>query len=267
MLISCVLLGGYMQQVGNSIKNKRILLAEDCEDSREILKFLFSRSGASVEVVSNGDQCVDQAISALNNKNPFDIIVLDMNMPVLSGIEATKKLREQGYNLPIAAMTGQITEEGKQLSLSSGCNVFMSKLASKESMISTLEALLPTEGFEYGIEFGIPALPIVPTILSTDPEYAPLVIKFINSLENKMEEIGFLIEQHSWKSAIEICSSLSSGSLYGYKIFADRLSQLQSSLEITDSEEINHQYRMLKQSAKSIILGKKEVEKIINKSF
>lgn len=250
-----------MQHIGSSIKNKRILLAEDCEDSREILKFLFSKSGAEVEAVSNGSECVDRALNAYNQHNPFDIVVVDVHMPILDGNGAAKKLRSEGYTLPIVAITGQTTEEEKQQCLSSGCDAFMSKLSPKETMLDVLEALLPKED----VDFGIPALPFIPKLLETNPEYAPLMLKFINGLSAKLLEMGKAIESKSWKDVASICGSLSSSSFYGYQIFAEKLGHLQQAIEDQDREEIAHNYRMLKQSAKSIILGVREIEKVANR--
>lgn len=248
-----------MQHGNQSIKGKRILLAEDCDDSREILKFLFTKSGARVEAVSTGLECVDLALNALSNKMPFDLVILDVHMPILDGNGATKKLRANGYNLPIVAITGQVTEEEKNACMSSGCNAFMSKLTSKDNMLKVLEGLLPPEE----VDNSIPALPFIPQLITTDPEYAPLILKFIDSLEGKFEQMIEAVEQQSWKNLLEICGSLSSSSLYGYQIFAERLADLEGVVENKKFEEISHHLRLLKQSAKSIILGKREIEKIV----
>ncbi len=249
-----------MQLVNSSINNKRILLAEDCDDSREILKFLFTKSGAKVETACNGGECVDLALDALNQSNPFDVIVLDIHMPVVDGNAATRQLRSHGYKLPIVAMTGQASEEEERLSISSGCNAFLSKLSSRDKMISVIEGLLPKNV----VDDSLPALPFVPEILSREPEYAPLVLKFIDTLDTKMQLLEKEIYVEAWHNVIELCSALSSGSIYGYRIFADHLSHLQAAVCKSDKEEIRTRIRMLKQSAKSIELGRKEVEKIVN---
>ena len=248
-----------MQHGNQSIKGKRILLAEDCDDSREILKFLFTKSGARVEAVSTGSECVDLALSALNNEKPFDLVILDVHVPILDGNGATQKLRASGYSLPIVAITGQVTEEEKNACMSSGCNAFMSKLTSKENMLKVLEGLLPPEV----VDNSIPALPFIPQLITTDPEYAPLILKFIESLDSKLDQMAETLEKRSWKNLLEVCGSLSSSSLYGYQIFAEKLADLESVVENQKFEEISHHLRLLRQSAKSIILGKREVEKIV----
>lgn len=251
-----------MQYQGSSISNKRILLAEDCEDSREILKFLFTKSGAKVEAVSNGGECVSTALKAMRDHNPFDIIVLDLHMPGVDGNTATKQLRAEGYNLPIVAMTGQVSAEEERRSISAGCNAFMSKLSSKDNMLTVLGDLLVHES----IETDLPALPFIPELIYSEPEYAPLIIKFIDSIDSKLFQISTSINEERWQEAMELCSSLSSGALYGYRIFAEHLSDLQKAIEDRNEEEITHHFRMLKQATRSIRLGRKEIEKVFKTS-
>lgn len=247
-----------MQSKGSPISNKRILLAEDCEDSREVLKFLFAKSGATVEAVEDGKSCVNLALNALKENKPFDFIVLDVHMPILGGNEATRQLRAQGYNLPIVAMTGQVSEEEERICRDSGCNAFMSKLSSKDNMLGILEGLLPKDS----PEDSIPALPFVPDTLKSEPHYAPMVLKFIDSLDPKVDKLDSEISSSQWEEARSTCSSLSASSLYGYKIFADTLLHLQGAIEDHDADLIQHYFKMLRQASKSIKLGKKEVQKI-----
>lgn len=253
-----------MQHMSSSIKNKRILLAEDCEDSREILKFLFSKSGAEVETASNGSECVELALSAKAERRPFDIVLVDVHMPILDGNEAAKQLRKCGYTKPIVAITGQSTEEEKNQCMLSGCDAFLSKLTPKDKMIHILEDVLRDEEQSEAVDFEMPALPFVPKILETNPEYAPIILKFINNLDLRLDEIETLLKDKKYKNCIESCGDLSNSSFYGYQIFAERLQELQNNLEQENFDSSLHSLRMLKQASKSIKLGKSKIQKYIS---
>lgn len=252
-----------MQHASSSIKNKRILLAEDCDDSRDILTFLFSKSGAEVEAVSNGSECVDRVLQAKNESRPFDIVLMDVHMPVLDGNEATKKLRAQGFTKPIVAITGQSTEEEKKHCIASGCNAFVSKLTSKDKMIDAIEAVLSEDSEARRSNYEIPALPFVPHILRTNPEYAPKILKFIENIDQKVTELETLLAVPDERGLFELCGALSNASFYGYQIFADRLAEFQKFLEHRQYEEARHALRLLSQAAKSIKLGYGQVQKYI----
>lgn len=77
-----------------------ILIAEDNPDNQKLLELMLSRTGADVTYVINGKEAIDQATS-----NQFDLIILDVQMPVLNGIEAVTKLRKDGVRSPIVAVT------------------------------------------------------------------------------------------------------------------------------------------------------------------
>src|SRR5208337_243078 len=75
----------------------RILLAEDGPDNQRLVAFLLRKAGAEVELAENGQVAFDLALAAQQPGNQFDVILMDMQMPVMDGYEATQKLREAGY--------------------------------------------------------------------------------------------------------------------------------------------------------------------------
>ena len=113
----------------------RILLAEDGPDSQRLIAFLLRKAGAEVTPVDDGRKAVQQTIAAESAGNPFDLILMDMQMPVMDGYEATRTLRGMGYRGPIIALTAYAMMEDRQKCLDAGCQDYLPKPVDRDSML------------------------------------------------------------------------------------------------------------------------------------
>jgi CheY-like chemotaxis protein len=100
----------------------KILIAEDNSDNRLLLKILLEKLGANVILAENGQQAMDRAI-----REDFDLIFMDVQMPIMDGLAATSKLRELGYTNAIVALTANALCEDRDKCLSKGCNDCITK--------------------------------------------------------------------------------------------------------------------------------------------
>jgi len=121
---------------GRIAAGERILLAEDCLDSQRILSLILSKAGFNVTVADNGKIACDQAITALQQGNPYSLILMDMQMPVMDGYEATRRLRDAGATLPIVALTAHATVEDRQKCLEAGCNFYVTKPVNRAELLT-----------------------------------------------------------------------------------------------------------------------------------
>ncbi|UYL08932.1 response regulator [Bdellovibrio sp. SKB1291214] len=109
-------------QESNHLKDREILVVDDSDDLRALMARYLMREGAIVETSENGQAGVERALS----KN-FDVILMDIKMPVMDGYQAAALLRENGYVGLIVAVTAQATAEGRMDSRSNGFDAYLSK--------------------------------------------------------------------------------------------------------------------------------------------
>ncbi|MCZ6714319.1 MAG: ATP-binding protein [Deltaproteobacteria bacterium] len=113
----------------------RILLAEASLDNQLLLRRLLERVAATVEIVDNGRLALERALSARDNGEPFDVILMDMQLPVLDGYNATRALRKAGYDLPILALTAHAMEADRARCLEAGCDEFVTKPIDRAALL------------------------------------------------------------------------------------------------------------------------------------
>lgn len=115
----------------------RVLLAEDNPVNQKLAKMMLTKAGYSVDVVTNGQEVVK---TFMKTPGDYDIILMDIQMPELDGIEAAKKLRKNGFGkIPIIAMTAHATKGYRKKCLSSGMNDYISKPIKREAIFNILE--------------------------------------------------------------------------------------------------------------------------------
>ncbi|WP_197993002.1 response regulator [Gimesia aquarii] len=113
----------------------RVLLAEDMPDNQRLVSFYLKQAGAEVFFADNGQIALDIALEASNHGFPFDVILMDIQMPVLNGNEATKKLRESGYTGAIIAITAHTSSHDRQTCLDAGCDDYTTKPVNPNRLI------------------------------------------------------------------------------------------------------------------------------------
>ena len=115
---------------------KHVLIAED-NDSNFILMSYILKKYYQYDRAKNGQEAVEMV-----DKEKYDIVLMDIKMPVMDGLEATKAIKEKQPDLPIVALTANAFDSDRQLAFEAGCVDFLSKPVSSDLCLNTIRKIL-----------------------------------------------------------------------------------------------------------------------------
>lgn len=133
-----------------------LLVVDDRDDIREMISTIIRSAGATVTEVSDGLQAVEAYEASLGSASAIDLIVMDLQMPVMGGLEATRHLRLKGHRIPIIALTAAAMKEDHERCLEAGCDAFMSKPIDQAELLKSIAMLISKPAAEPEPEPGSP---------------------------------------------------------------------------------------------------------------
>ncbi len=130
--------------ITDDFSGKRVLLVEDIELNREIAEVILEEAGFEVESAPDGTDAVDMVRNS--EENYYDVVLMDVQMPIMNGYEATREIRslprKDVKNLPIIAMTANALEEDKEAAIKNGMNAHISKPLDMDIFMKVLRQYL-----------------------------------------------------------------------------------------------------------------------------
>ncbi len=123
--------------------NGRILVCEDGPDNQRLIAFVLRRAGAHVELADDGKIGCERAMQARREGRPFDLVLMDMQMPVLDGYAATERLRNEGFAGPIIALTAHAMTGERERCIRAGCDEYLSKPIDRKALLQAIRAYMP----------------------------------------------------------------------------------------------------------------------------
>ena len=223
-----------------------ILLAEDSIDNQRLVSLFVKKLGATITIANNGKSALEKALAG-----EFDLVLMDMQMPIMDGIEATRLLRQSGYGGPIVALTANAFKEDREHCASAGCNDFLTKPIDRAAFHRVLQQYLPatdsvlssTENSEKS------ALQV-----NLDDELRELAAEFIENLPDRVNHIQ---AAHAAGNLQELSSLLHQlkgiGSIFGYPVVTDQAGGIEQQIKHDDLAALEQRLGQLYQACDQAI--------------
>jgi polar amino acid transport system substrate-binding protein len=224
----------------------KILLAEDNEINQQIAIELLNNIGITVDIASNGKIAYEKA-----SKNQYDLILMDIQMPEMDGLQATEKIREAGIKTPIIAMTAHAMTGDKDRSIESGMNDHITKPIIPYQFYQTIVKWLPENKKNINKKDAIPVTKDCKEMLidkinninicrgleiaaNNKELYLKLLEKFFNEDKNIIDEVDKLIKKADYQSAKTLIHTIKGVSA---NLGAEQLNKISSKFEKTLNNE------------------------------
>jgi len=185
----------------------KVLLAEDNKDNQRLISMYLNKIGAEVTIAENGLEAV-----RLMTEQAFDIVLMDMQMPVMDGVQATREIRKRNIMQPVIALTANSMQEDIDKCLNAGCNDFISKPIDRVRFYSIISKHLK-ESVCQEQDYS----PIISDLIEEDPDLVDLVGHFINKLPSLISNLRQAYMSRDWDSVkLQTHDLKSVGGGYGF---------------------------------------------------
>jgi PAS domain S-box-containing protein len=204
----------------------RILLVEDGVDTLRLLRMQLGSAGASVVCATNGQRAVELATA-----QPFDLILMDMQMPVMDGYAATAELRRRGVKIPIIALTAYAMAQDREKCMASGCDGYLSKPVDEETLLAAVSRELGDGRTATASQATKPQACEAPTAvqvsgsirssLAGDARMREILPSFVERLPGKVQQMLELLGGHDLLGLQKVVHDLAGNAVgYGFGVIS-----------------------------------------------
>ena len=215
--------------------SERVLVVDDGPENRELVTLVLQEVGLEVECAENGKVGAEMAMA-----KPFDLVLMDMQMPVMDGYAATRLLREQGLTTPIYALTANAMKGFEKKCMAAGCSGYLTKPIDIDFLLETVGQVLGGERFRAGAamhetpgsfceqQTALDDTPLVSSLPLNVREFAEIAGAFSARLGEQLEAMTEAWETKDFKRLAELAHWLKgSGGTVGFAAFTAPAARLE----------------------------------------
>ncbi len=213
----------------------RILLVEDGSTNRKLISLVLGKAGVDVATAENGEIGVRMALA-----DSFDLILMDMQMPVMDGYSATRKLRESGCKLPIVALTAHAMAGDEEKCRRAGCTAYLSKPINADRLLRAIARLLKQADTTTTVQTSkqtevlpaalSPGPDLVSNLPTDDQDFREIVEEFIATFHERLGQMHQARDASDFESLARLAHWLKgSGGTAGFPVLTESAKRLEKS--------------------------------------
>lgn len=224
--------------------NGSVLLAEDMPDNQRLISIFLRRIGVEVKLVDTGLAAVNAGLG-----NEYDLILMDMQMPVMDGLTATRRLRNLGYQGSIIALTANASMQDRDDCLEAGCDDFITKPITQDLFYKVLMQYLPS-----ATDKPATSSPILSSLLQEGDVFREVIDRFLERLPDILRDIQKLYHAKSWQEMqLHIHDLKGLGGGMGYPMLTDIARDIEVQLKAGDYHRLRDRMPQLEQLCQQIL--------------
>ncbi|MEQ1592681.1 MAG: ATP-binding protein [Thiobacillaceae bacterium] len=238
--------GAIMSGASWKLPNARVLIVDDGEENRELVRLVLEEAGALTEQAENGQMALEKAMT-----RQYDIILMDLQMPVMDGETATRLLRSRGLATPVVALTAHAMKGYEEGMKAAGFTAYLTKPIDLDTLMSTVARLVGGEKIAHTLKKSValpittykagnvPRMPVV-SRLAGNARLRPAVEKFIDRLPAQIDEMERAWKTQDFSTLAALAHWLKgSGGTVGFDVFNEPAKKLEQLAKAGADTEIN----------------------------
>lgn len=234
-----------------SIPSARVLVVDDGAENRELLSLVLAEQGLWVEEAENGQVALDKVAAGT-----YDLVLMDMQMPVLDGYAATRELRRRGVAVPVVALTANAMKGYEEEVLRAGCTAYLTKpvdidllLQNVAQLLGGEELLLDEAAAQASVFSDLRSSPVpldiqldldqgpVRSRFANHPRLAPIVRKFAARLDEQLAHAVQALRAQDWAEVERLAHWLAGAAgTVGYDAFTEPARELEAAAKAGDAQ-------------------------------
>ena len=215
---------------------RRILIVDDGATNRKLIGLVLERAGAKSRSAENGRIGVEIGLA-----EPFDLILMDMQMPVMDGYRAARELRRNGCQTPIIALTAHAMADDERKCREAGCSGYLTKPIEPHRLLTTIAAALepnrsePSDAAISDLDSG----PLVSTVTGDDPEMREIVDEFVVRFDEQLAALRSAWQADDLSHVAEIAHWIKgSAGTVGFGAFTEPAAALETAAELAQRDVV-----------------------------